>query len=90
MQRIAAIKITPETLKYIINVALPRDDVSAFAHALLTSAYNGENWYFVSGNVNAPSEIRYDKQIITEDVLKTSYDYKRLPADPYWIEVTPK
>ena len=90
MIKIIAVKLTPETLQYIIPSLASPVIQAKFAHALLTSAYNGENWYYVAGNPMDQDKIDYTRQIMTEEALNAKYDTIDETVEFHWFEVTPK
>jgi hypothetical protein len=85
-----AIKLTQQTLRYVMTEVINNDLHGDFAHACLTSTYDGENWYFVRDTANL-NQLLYDfpSMIVTEDVLRAKYTFTE-PEHPNWIELKKK
>jgi hypothetical protein len=82
-----AIKITRESTAWFLSYKTP-NRIAKIAFAMLTSAYNGENWYFVNP-VSNKNDVRYEEYIMTEAALAEKFDYT-LPDRLDWFPVTTK
>lgn len=88
-----AIKLNAETIRFIF-IHMTKTQTAEFSYALLTSAYNGENWYYVKNphKLLMPGILPYYKMIMTEDKLREHYDIDENANvnAPEWFEVFEK
>jgi hypothetical protein len=88
-QTTVACKLTRTSIDVILRGLIQPHAVS-FAHALLTTAYNGEDWYFVSENMQHPLEIKYAKQIMTKEELDKQFAVDWEHPNSMWFRITKK
>jgi hypothetical protein len=85
-----AVLLTKETMCFAMSRMITVKDRAAFAFACLTSAYNGEHWYYVGGNLSMPFPVDYAKQIMTEAKLKETFDINGDIRSESWFTVVQK
>ena len=87
MSSFVAVKLNKITLPILIT-SFSADNLSSFMHALLTSAYNGENWYYVYELGVTDRPVDFTKMIMTEEKLKKLYRVPELTND-HWFTAIP-
>ena len=86
-----AIKLSVSTILSIILWLPTEEEVAKFSFACLTSAYNGESWYYIKPDTDDSWDVDYTKQIVTEDALNEKWTRERPSSDDnLWFTIISK
>ena len=82
---ITAIKITRASIHRILAGIITQSDKAAFTFACLTTAYNGEDWFYVNSSQTRGAD--FTRQIMPRSRLLEEYSVTGDADTDQWFEV---